>query len=155
MIPKLINSAASALLLAIGIAAGAPAATANGIAIRDVWSRATPPGIEVGVAYLAIENHGKPDRLLAASSPIAKHTELHISAMEDGVMTMRRLDAVDIKADAVTMFAPRGRHIMLVDLKRPLKKGDTFPLTLTFKNAGPVQVTVHVLGIAEVPEPRR
>lgn len=154
MTPKFVNSAASALLLAISIVTSTPAAPPSGVTVRDAWSRATPPGIEVGVAYLAIENHGKPDRLLGASSPIAKHAELHISAMKDGVMTMRHLDAVDVKPGAVTAFAPRGRHIMLIGLRRPLKKGDTFPLTLTFRNAGPVQVTVHVYGITEAPQPR-
>lgn len=146
-----IGNLAGVLLLALGLSAAQTAMGADSIRVRDGWSRATPPGIEVGVAYLAIENHGKPDRLLGASSPIAKRVELHISAMKDGVMTMRHLDVVDIKPDAVTRFGPGGRHIMLIGLKHPLKKGDTFPLTLTFKNTGTVRISVHVHALTDAP----
>jgi hypothetical protein len=38
---------------------------------------------------------------------------------------------------------------MLIGLKRPLKEGDAFPLTLTFANAGPVQVRVRVRGLSD------
>jgi periplasmic copper chaperone A len=136
--------AMSAVFAAGGVAAG-------GIDVRDAWSRSTPPGIEVGVAYLVIENHGAPDRLVSASSPIAKHTELHISKMEDGVMKMLPLDAVDIQPGAQTAFAPGGRHVMLIGLKQPLKDGDTFPLTLTFEHAGRLRTTVRVYGIGKTP----
>lgn len=145
----------SFIVVAAGLFATGHAVRAGDINVRDVWSRATPPGIEVGVAYLVIDNRGKPDRLLAASSPVAKRTELHISEMKNGMMQMRHLDAVDIKAGAATAFAPGGRHIMLIGLKRPLKQGDTFPLTLKFRNAGRLRVMVHVLGIGQNPEKRR
>lgn len=154
MMPRTAKYAVSVLVCTIGLIAAASAAPGGDVEIKDIWSRATPPGIEVGVAYLVIDNHGKPDRLLGASSPIAKRTELHISEMKDGLMTMRRLDAVEIKTGAPTAFAPGGRHIMLIGLKQPLKDGDRFPLTLTFKNAGPVQVTVPVFGIGKRPYQR-
>lgn len=154
MVLKSVKYTATVLVVAVGLIAAIRAAPSSGINVRDCWSRATPPGIEVGVAYLVIDNHGKPDQLLAASSPVAKRAELHISEMENGIMKMRHLDTVDIKVGTPTTFAPGGRHIMLIGLKHPLKKGDTFPLTLTFKNSGPVRVTVPVLGIGET-LPRR
>jgi periplasmic copper chaperone A len=127
------------------------AVSAGGIDVRDAWSRSTPPGIEVGVAYLVIRNNGGPDRLIGASSPIAKHTELHISKMEDGVMKMLPLGAVNIEPGTQTAFAPGGRHVMLIGLKQPLKDGDTFPLTLTFEHAGRLRTMVHVYGIGKAP----
>lgn len=120
--------------------------------ITQGWSRATPPGVDVGVVYLAIENHGAADRLIGVASPVAKHTELHISEMRNGVMSMRHLEDVKIPADASTRFGPGGRHIMLIGLKHPLRDGDAFPLTLTFANAGPMRVTVKVLGIGQTPD---
>jgi len=130
------------LTLAALIASGG--ASADNIQVTEAWSRPTPPGIEVGVAYFVINNRGKDDRLLGASSPVARSAELHVSQMEGGVMKMKHLDAVEVRSGVPTSFAPSGRHVMLTGLKRPLKAGDVFPLVLNFANAGPVKVQVHV-----------
>jgi periplasmic copper chaperone A len=134
------------LVLALGAAVPAGAA-AQGIQVADAWSRPTPPGTDVGVAYFVIRNAGKSDRLLRVSSPVAKSAEIHISAMKDGVMKMESLASVDVASGAPVAFEPSGRHVMLLSLKRPLKEGDVFPLTLTFANAGAVQVRVRVRGL--------
>ncbi len=134
------------LALALG-AAISGGASAQAIQVVDAWSRPTPPGIDVGVAYFTIRNGGKGDRLLRVSSPLAKRAELHVSAMKDGVMKMEGLGSVDVGSGAPVAFEPRGRHVMLVGLKHPLKEGDVFPLTLTFANAGPVQTSVRVRGL--------
>lgn len=119
-------------------------ASADDIQVTKAWSRPTPPGTEVGVAYFVIS--GGNDRLVGASSPVAKRAELHISAMEGGVMKMRHLDAVEVRSGVPTSFEPSGRHVMLVGLKQPLKAGEVFPLVLNFANAGPVKVQVRVRG---------
>jgi len=121
-------------------------ASAQSIQVVDAWSRPTPPGIDVGVAYFTIRNGGKNDRLLRVSSPVAKRAELHVSALKNDVMTMGGLDSVDVASGAPTLFEPSGRHVMLMGLKRPLKEGEVFPLTLTFANAGQVQTSVRVRG---------
>ena len=137
------NSRISWILLAV--AASLPCtASAQGIRVVDAWSRPTPPGIDVGVAYFTIRNDGKSDRLLRASSSVAKRAELHTSSVKNGVVRMEGLDSVDVASGAPTAFAPSGRHVMLMGLKRPLKEGDVFPLVLTFANAGPVEVRVRV-----------
>jgi copper(I)-binding protein len=123
-------------------------ASADTIQVTEAWSRPTPPGIEVGVAYFVINNPGRNDRLLGASSPVARRAELHISQVEGGVMKMKHLDAVEVRSGVPTSFAPSGRHVMLTGLKRPLKAGDVFPLVLNFANAGPVKVQVRVRGTA-------
>jgi periplasmic copper chaperone A len=151
VIPKSTKYAVTALIFTVGLIAAARAAPGGDLDIKGAWSRATPPGIEVGVAYLVIDNHGKPDRLLSVSSPIAKQTELHVSEMADGLMTMRHLNAVDIATGTPTKFEPGGKHIMLVGLKQPLKDGDAFPVTLTFENAGSIQVSVPIFGVGKTP----
>jgi copper(I)-binding protein len=141
------------LALALGTAIPG-GASAQGIQIADAWSRPTPPGIDVGVAYFTIRNAGKADRLLRVSSPVARRAELHVSAMKDGVMKMEGLSSVDVGGGAPVAFEPSGRHVMLMGLKRPLKEGDVFPLTLTFANAGPVRTSVRVRGLdgsAQIP----
>lgn len=134
-----------AAVLALGLVV--PVGTsAQGIRVVDAWSRPTPPGMDVGVAYFTIRNAGKSDRLLRVSSPVARSAELHVSAMKDGVMKMESLASVDVGSGAPVAFEPSGRHVMLMGLKRPLKEGDVFPLTLTFANAGQVQTSVRVRG---------
>jgi len=132
------------LSLALGLAIPS-AARAQAIQVVDAWSRPTPPGIDVGVAYFTIRNAGKSDRLLRVSTPVAASAELHVSAMTNGVMKMEGLSSVEVGAAPVA-FEPSGRHVMLMGLKHPLKEGDVFPLTLTFENAGAVRTRVKVRG---------
>ena len=136
------------LALALGalISGGA---SAQAIQVVDAWSRPTTSGIDVGVAYFTIRNAGKSDRLLRVSSNVAKRAELHASSLKDGVMRMEGLSSVEVASGAPTSFEPSGRHVMLIGLKRPLKEGDVFPLTLTFANAGPVQVRGRARGLSD------
>jgi copper(I)-binding protein len=143
MVPMTARTLWIALVLAQALPA---AAAAQGIQIVDAWSRPTPPGIDVGVAYFTIRNAGKSDRLLRVSSPVAKSAELHVSAVKEGVMKMEDLASVEVGSGAPLSFEPSGRHVMLVGLKKPLKEGDVFPLTLTFANAGRIRTSVHVRG---------
>ena len=121
-------------------------ALAQSVQVVDAWSRPTPPGSEVGVAYFTVRNSGKSDRLLRVSSPVAKIAEMHVSSMTDGVMRMRSLNSVEIESGTPLSFEPNGRHVMLMGLRQPLREGEAFPLVLTFANAGPVEVSVRVRG---------
>jgi periplasmic copper chaperone A len=117
------------------------------VTVSKAWARATPAGAKVGAAYLEIEVGAKADRLVSASTPAAGRAELHTHVHADGVMRMRRLDAVDLKAGESHAFAPGGDHIMLFELKEPLKEGGTLPLTLRFEHAGEVQVNATIAKI--------
>jgi len=136
---------AASMFLAVGALIASGAGLAADIEIGDAWSRPTPPGVDVGAAYFTITSRGRNyDRLVGVSSPIAKRAELHVSRMEGGVMKMRHLNAVEVKPGTPTAFEPSGRHVMLVGLKKPLKRGESFPLVLKFANAGSVEVQVKV-----------
>jgi periplasmic copper chaperone A len=124
-------------------------ATKGGVTVAHPWVRATPGGATVGAAYLEIKSAaGVEDRLLGASSPVAGKVEVHTHLNEDGVMKMRRVDAVALKPGASHLLQPSGDHIMLMDLKGPLKEGDMVALTLTFEKAGAISVeaTVEPIG---------
>jgi len=117
--------------------------------IDHPFARATPPGARAAGAYLTVENKGAtPDRLIAASSPVAGIVEVHEMAMDGGVMKMRVIPGIDIKAGSKVDLKPGGYHIMLMELKQPLKNGDRFPLTLTFEKAGKIEVSVWVEDMA-------
>jgi copper(I)-binding protein len=124
----------------------ASAQTGGGsIAVENAWARATPPMAKTGAVYFTIVDHGAPDKLVAAATPVAGMAHLHETTMAGNVMQMRPIEGLDV-ADKVTL-APGGTHLMLTDLKQPLKQGDSFPLTLTFQHAGTVHTVVSVAGI--------
>jgi periplasmic copper chaperone A len=122
---------------------------AGGLLITQAWSRATPNGAKVGGGYLTIENKGSSaDRLIGGSGDIADKVEVHEMAMNNGVMTMRPLDkGLTIEPGKTVKLAPGGFHLMLFDLKGPLKQGDKVPVTLEFEKAGKVKLSLEVQGV--------
>jgi periplasmic copper chaperone A len=123
--------------------AAALMADQGGIQLDNVWSRTAIAGRQ-GVVYLTITDQGQPDALVGATTPIAARAELHQSFDDNGVMKMRPVSSLPVEPGKPVTLAPGGYHIMLVDLKRSLKAGDNFPVTLTFATAGQVTATVTV-----------
>jgi copper(I)-binding protein len=113
--------------------------------VMSAWSRALPPVSENGAVYLTLKNYAEvPDRLLGASTPVARQVEFHTHAMEAGMMTMRRVETIVLDPGEYVRFEPGGKHLMLIGLKQPLKEGEQIPLTLEFENASPLEVTVTI-----------
>lgn len=142
--------AAAASLLAVAAApAGAQEMKAGDLVITQPWSRATPAGAKVAGGYLTIENKGSaPDRLVSGAGDVAGKVEIHEMAMNNGVMTMRPLDkGLTIEPGKTVKLAPGGYHLMLMDLKGPLKQGEKVPVTLEFEKAGKVTLSLDVQGV--------
>ena len=78
-------------------------------------------------------------QLVGASTPVAGTTEVHEMKMEGDVMRMRAVPKLDLPAGQVVELKPGGYHIMLQELKQPLAKGATVPLTLVFRDAKGVE----------------
>ncbi|MDX1433811.1 MAG: copper chaperone PCu(A)C [Gammaproteobacteria bacterium] len=115
------------------------------IHVMDPWSRALPPVASNGAAYLQLNNRGGvPDRLVGASSPAAERVEIHTHTMDGGMMKMRRVESVDLPPGEYVTFEPGALHLMLFGLKQPFVEGETYPVTLQFDHAEPVEVTVTV-----------
>ena len=132
---------------------GSAAHKLGSLKIEAPWAR-IGRGARAGAAYLGIVNAGaEADRLIGASSPVAERVELHSHEMRDGVMRMRRIDSVPVPAGQAAELKPGGDHVMLIGLAGPPEQGGTFPLTLTFQNAGKVTVPVAVRPIT-APRPR-
>ena len=74
-------------------------------------------------------------RLVGASSPAAGVTEVHEMKLDGDVMRMRAVPVLELPAGKPVELKPGGYHVMLLDLKAPLAKDSTVPLTLTFKDA--------------------
>jgi len=150
----LLAMALAAAMFAVPLAGFAqqPAAQPPGIGIDHVWSRAALAGHE-GAVYLTITDTGPADTLTGAETPVAAMAHLHESLDDNGVMKMRPVASLPIEPGKPVTLAPRGYHIMLTDLKQPLKEGDTFPITLIFAKAGQVTATATVAkaGAATMP----
>ncbi len=93
-----------------------------------------------GAVFLSIDNNGSDDKLIAASSVEAGRVELHTHSMDNGVMKMRAVEAIEIPANSRTELKSGGYHIMMFDVETMPEKGSTVPLTLTFEKAGDVQI---------------
>ena len=142
---------ACATMLACFLAAPALAeeVKAGDLVITQAWSRATPGGAKVGGGYLTIQNKGAAaDRLIGGSADVADKVQVHEMATTNGVMTMRPLDkGLSIEPGKTVKLTPGGYHLMLLDLKSPLKQGDKVPVTLEFEKAGKVKLSLDVQAV--------
>jgi uncharacterized protein YcnI/copper(I)-binding protein len=119
---------------------------AGDLMISTAWTRATPPGAKVAGGYLTVTNNGKAaDRLTGGSFEGGGRIEVHEMSMNDGVMKMRALDGgLDIKPGATVKLEPGGYHLMMLDLTKPLARGDKVKAHLDFEKAGRVDVELDV-----------
>ena len=119
---------AMATVMLIGCSKQAPE-----INITDNWVRATAEGQEVGAAYMTITSVTD-NSLIKVESSVTDSVEIHSMSMENGVMKMRMLDQLALKANTPNKLTPGGFHLMLFDLRKPLKAGESVSFTLHFKN---------------------
>jgi iron complex outermembrane receptor protein len=135
-------------LLAAGLLAGPAAAhqyELGSLVIGHPWSRPTPAGAPMGVAYLSITNNGaEPDALIGASSPASSGVQFHQTTISEGMARMRPLSEIDIGPGTTVKIEPGGFHLMLVALKAPLAAGKSVPLTLQFLRAGSITVELSI-----------
>lgn len=102
-------------------------------------------GGATSAVYLVLRNRGREgDRLIGARTDVARTVELHHSSIEDGIMRMRQVDAVEVPARGEARLEPGGYHIMLIGLVRGLEVGDRFEVTLEFEKSGARVVEVVV-----------
>ena len=141
----------SPVIAAALVFAGVGAALAQTDRIGDIevakpWVPASGSTLTNSAVYLSLTDLGaKSDELIGAMSPVAQKVELHVFSIENGVYGMHKVDGIDITpGSAATVLRPGGAHVMLKSLKRPLRAGTTFPMTLIFQRAGQLQIEVPV-----------
>jgi hypothetical protein len=129
-------------VLAFFLCACSPAGSED-IEVKDAWVRAASD--TTGGAFMNIANNGtEADRLISAESDASEIVQIHETLMENEVMMMREVDGIDIPAGGIVELAPGGYHVMLINLKQPLKPSEKVALTLNFEKAGPVAVEAEV-----------
>lgn len=144
---KFFRAVAIICLLILGQKPGAMVASADShgpIQVEAAWVRITISKRPAAV-YLLINNLAdQGDRLVAVKTPAAEKAELHSHVMENGMMSMRKVDSVEIPNNGTAEFKPGGNHIMLFNLADGTKTGDRLPITLVFEQAGDVHITAVV-----------
>ena len=103
------------------------------VSITEAWVRANSPGQTVGAAYMTLKS-AQDSTLVSVETAVAGSVEIHSMTMDNGVMKMRMLDELVLKAGKSERLVPGGFHLMLFDLKKPLKTGENATFKLSFKD---------------------
>ncbi len=122
---------------------GAVNAVKSPVTIYEIWARPTVPGGNVSAAYMQIKSSA-PVKLLKVDAAIAGNVEIHNMNMKDGVMEMKAVDAIDVPVNKIVELKPGGYHVMLMMLSKPINKGDSVPLKLTFEGGDKKTFTINV-----------
>lgn len=136
------------LLLLVGVLAACNA-EAGTMDVSDVWGRNSPMAAENGAFYMTITNNtGQDDTLLAADVDVCSTVELHEMYMkENDVMGMRQVPGgtIDVPDGEAVELKVGGLHVMCLGKTQEFALGDEFPMTLTFENAGDLEVNAAIL----------
>lgn len=136
------------LAFAIGLAFTSPAGAQ--VTIEQAWVRATVPGQPVAGAYLKIRS-AQAAALVAVSTPVTARAEIHEMKMEGGVMKMRPVPRIELPAGKTVELKSGGYHLMLMNITKPLRPGETVPITLVIERPDRSRQEVEVK--AEVRDP--
>lgn len=118
-------------------------AWAENVVVSDASARATAPGQESAAIRFSITSK-KEARLMAIVSPVASAVEIHSMTHDNGVMKMRAIEFLPLPAGKMVKLGMSGNHVMLLNLKNPLKAGDSVPLTITVEFADKHKEKINV-----------
>jgi len=122
----------------------------SAVSVENAWARATPPGSTVAVVYAEVTaTHA--DEIVAITTPVAEHVEMHMTTQVDGVMRMRPVATVKLPANEAVEFKSGGLHLMLTRLRAPLVAGENIALTFKFRSASAVTASAKVIAPSDVP----
>lgn len=113
------------------------------VEVKDAWMRATVTQQKSAGAFMRLTS-AQGARVLKVSTPVAGVAEIHEMSMVDNMMHMRAVDALEVPAGKTVDLKPGGYHIMLQDLKQPIKEGDVVPLTLVVEGSDGKRTNVDV-----------
>lgn len=115
------------------------------VQIDDPYARAVAPGQPNSAVFMRLENLG--DQMLSltgAASEVAQAVELHTHIQDQGVMRMRRIDAIELPPHQSVSLQPGGLHVMLIGLNRALTEGEEVTLTLSYSDGDTQTLTLPV-----------
>lgn len=140
------------LVLLLSVTMASTAAFAGEIKIERASALEMPEGLPTAGVFMVIENEGPADKLLSAKTDVAEAAMLHTMDVDEktGALIMNESAGFAIPENGALILAPGANHVMLIGMKRQLKKGENFPLTLTFEKAGARQIEVEVIATSKM-----
>ena len=96
--------------------------------------------------YILITNKSNaPDRLIGITSAVAGDMTIHETKDSNGMTMMEEVKGgLEIPAGGTVEFKPAGLHVMMTSMKRDLKVGDSYTVTLKFQSGLEIPVAVVV-----------
>lgn len=125
-------------------------AWAQSASVKDPWVRTTVPRQKSSSVYMDITAL-RAARLIEASSPVAGVVEIHEMSMENNVMRMRAIPALDLPSGVTVSLRPGGLHVMLMDLRTHIREGDMIPLSLVIELRDGRRETLEIRALARAP----
>ena len=133
------------LTTALVLSACGAGSTGPQISVEEPWARPVPAAGGNGAVFFRLVNAGnEAEQLVGGESPVAGVVEVHKTTMEEGVMKMEHIPGLEVPARGEVLLEPGGYHVMLIDVSKSLKPGDTLPITLRFQKSGKMQIDVDV-----------
>ena len=121
----------------------------SSVTVKNPYARAVPAGQANSAAFMVLKNTSNQDRAVVnARSNASKVVELHTHKKEGGMMRMRRIKQIDIKAGGETVLKPGGLHVMFIGLKQAVNPGDEVDLELVFDDGSKIKLMVPVKVVA-------
>ena len=140
---------APSFILGFALLAAASAAVAKPAECRPVveqaWIRAAPPAATTLAGYAVVRNPcPSPFAVTGVASADFAMAMIHETIVEKGVSQMRHASSLPVPARGSLVFAPGGRHMMLMHPRRVLKEGDRVRLVLNLAGGGQIAVAAVV-----------
>ncbi|MFV7785181.1 copper chaperone PCu(A)C [Shewanella marisflavi] len=131
--------------LLVLLCSGIGAAQASELMVHDAWIRGMPPTSRVVPVYLSLHNPSNEPLVLKGISSPRGVVELHQTLMENEVMRMQSVGAIQIPPYGMVKLAPGGYHGMMSDFKGGVPAlGEEVQLTLTLADGESLSVTAKV-----------
>lgn len=117
----------------------------SSVTVDEAWARTSPASAANAAFYMVIEGGSQADTLVSADAAACGITELHVSVMNDGVMSMQHLpEGIDVPSEEIVMLEPGSFHVMCIDRQDEFVAGESVPLTLEFAEGGTVTVNAEI-----------
>jgi periplasmic copper chaperone A len=104
------------------------------VTITDAWVRENAPGQKIGAAYMTLKSPEDTKLVYVEAAAVAGSVEIHSMTMNNGVMKMRMLEELTLEANKPASLKPGSFHLMMLDLKKPLKAGEKVTFRLCFED---------------------
>ena len=140
---KLLQSTLLAVALTAFFASASALAQDAAVKVDGAWARASVQGQKATGAFMRLTAK-EGTRLLRIESPAAGLAEVHEMKMDGDIMRMRAVPTLDLPAGKTVELKPGGYHVMLLDLKAPLAKDTSVPMTLVFQDAKGVESKIEL-----------